>query len=218
MGMVVAFRDRHGRASAEAVSSTGRARAARRVSMSDVTPASLAVEVAKRAAHQSDGTLSRCHHFETREAVAPMSAAHASRVRQRSSTARNEPGSEQSVMLEPLGHLVLKNKPLLSRDCGERGPVKSEPMNEQAASQFRERFIAAVKRAREVKFTQEKIAELLDMPQDKYKQYESRSLLPHYLVSKFCIACGISPDDLYESAKQPAVAAKPRRRKVSKAA
>ena len=31
------------------------------------------------------------------------------------------------------------------------------------------------------------MAEALGMPQDKYKQYEGRSLLPHHLVRRFCL-------------------------------
>lgn len=31
------------------------------------------------------------------------------------------------------------------------------------------------------------MAEALDMPQDKYKQYEKRSLLPHHLIRRFCL-------------------------------
>lgn len=73
------------------------------------------------------------------------------------------------------------------------------------ASKFKSDFIARVKAAREARFTQAEIADLLQIPQDRYKQYETRSILPHFLIPKFCTACGISVEYLFTAmpVKQP---------------
>ncbi len=55
------------------------------------------------------------------------------------------------------------------------------------------RFIERTKLARvRSGLTQAEIAKLLDMEQDRYKQYETRSKLPHQFVERFCLACRIS--------------------------
>ena len=67
-----------------------------------------------------------------------------------------------------------------------------------AASQFKRAFLARTAQARtRAGFSQSEIAELLGIPQDKYKQYEKRSPLPHYLISTFCIATRCEPAWLF---------------------
>lgn len=62
-------------------------------------------------------------------------------------------------------------------------------------------FMEATQALRErAGFTQEEIATVLRMQQDKYKQYESRTPLPHYLVTAFCLACRVEPSRLYNDA------------------
>ena len=62
-------------------------------------------------------------------------------------------------------------------------------------AQFKQDFIDRVKAARiATGMKQWQIAESLGMPQDKYKQYEGRSLLPHHLIGRFCIITRIEPD------------------------
>jgi DNA-binding XRE family transcriptional regulator len=56
-------------------------------------------------------------------------------------------------------------------------------------SAFKKGFLARTAKARiNAGYTQEEIALLLNVPQDKYKHYERRSFLPHHLVASFCVA------------------------------
>ena len=65
-------------------------RAAKSMRVSALTFSLKAVSVAKIGAHHSAGMLSRCHHFETADDLASISAAIASLVSQSSINARNE--------------------------------------------------------------------------------------------------------------------------------
>jgi transcriptional regulator with XRE-family HTH domain len=61
--------------------------------------------------------------------------------------------------------------------------------------QYKQAFIERVKAARiATGMKQWQIADALGMPQDKYKQYESRSLLPHHLIGRFCIVTRVDPE------------------------
>lgn len=56
-----------------------------------------------------------------------------------------------------------------------------------AASRFKDEMLARTKTAREAAgLSQQKLADKLFLKQDTYKQYETRSLLPHYLITRFC--------------------------------
>jgi transcriptional regulator with XRE-family HTH domain len=67
-------------------------------------------------------------------------------------------------------------------------------MSEPTVRAYREMFIARVREARTRRqLTQRGLAVLLGIAQDTYKQYETRSLLPHHLVPKFCLACEVDP-------------------------
>lgn len=85
----------------------------------------------------------------------------------------------------------------------------------EAQSGFKRAFTRRTAEARtKANLTQEEIAVLLNIPQDKYKHYEKRSLLPHYLIANFCIATRIEPSWLYGlPAKRPTSIA-PSSRKV----
>lgn len=193
MPNVVAFHGRHTRTSASIL-------LAKVVMRSAVTPAVRALSVPSTADHHSDGILSRCHHLVTRGAPAPVSAPIASRVAQSSMIDRKEPNSVNSDMQKSLGQFVLKIKPNVSSDCDHRAALALVAMDRDSASNFKAVFIARVKAAREVRFTQAEIAGLLEIPQDRYKQYETRSLLPHWLIPKFCLACGVTMQELFNPA------------------
>lgn len=64
------------------------------------------------------------------------------------------------------------------------------------ASAFKAEFIARTKAAREAKegLTQAKIAKILGIDQGTYKQYETRSLLPHQYMETFCFVTGVPVD------------------------
>lgn len=178
------------------------ARAANRVRTSDVTPASRARSVSSNPAQYWGGIKSLCHHLET--CVADIwpgsSVASASRDRPQSSMMlRNEAnadiGRSKSIVPISLGQSVLKSKADVSLDC-EFARGQTVPMaDQQTETQYKSAFIARVKAARIARnFKQWQIAEALGMPQDKYKQYESRSLLPHHLIGRFCIITHVDPE------------------------
>lgn len=101
----------------------------------------------------------------------------------------------------------------------------------ETETEYKQRFmerVAAARIARNLK--QWQIAEALGMPQDKYKQYEKRSLLPHHLIGRFCILTSVDPEWLVTGrgqkplkaiqvvADKPAPVTKPKRRRSQKAA
>lgn len=93
-----------------------------------------------------------------------------------------------------LGQLVLKCKDVLSYDA-EPARGDNTPMSR---TEYKRAFIARTKAAREsAKLTQQQIADALRIPQDRYKQYETRSLLPHDLIPGFCLVTKIDPADLF---------------------
>jgi len=58
----------------------------------------------------------------------------------------------------------------------------------ETETQYKQAFIARVAAARQaLGWKQWQMAEALDIPQDKYKQYESRSLMPHHMIPRFCL-------------------------------
>lgn len=105
---------------------------------------------------------------------------------------------------------------MLSRDfSGEH--THNPPMPINGKSDFNSDFCARTKKARkDAGYTQESIATLFEMDRDKYKQYEVRSPLPHYLIPRFCIATKVSPDWLFgwrperQTTQRPFVAASQR--------
>ena len=82
----------------------------------------------------------------------------------------------------------------------------------KTATQFKDKFIGRVKDARNRSgFTQEDMAKILGIEQGRYKQYETRSYLPHEFVDVFCTATRISAawlfsqDDVELSKKRSAL-------------
>lgn len=58
----------------------------------------------------------------------------------------------------------------------------------ETETQYKQSFMKRVAQARvALGWKQWQMAEALGMPQDKYKQYETRSLLPHHLIRRFCL-------------------------------
>ena len=78
----------------------------------------------------------------------------------------------------------------------KRGPIKAEgnKVAQTTPSRYRDAFCDRVKAAREaVELTQEQMAHALDTTQGTYKQYETRSLMPHPLLVQFCRITGVHP-------------------------
>ena len=65
-------------------------------------------------------------------------------------------------------------------------------------AEFKGTFIARVRWARIGRgYNQAEAAELLGIEQGKYQKYETRPYLPHYLILRFCLACGVDPAWLF---------------------
>lgn len=180
--------------------STGTGRATSAIILSAVRPSSCATLVPRTADHHSSGMRSRCHHFDTAPAEAPAgapprSAAMPSRVGQSSMIDRNEVCSAIPSLLR---QSVLDCKAIVSHDCEQ--PLRHNvPMAEGIpSSEFQANFIGRVKAAREARYgSQEEICEVLAMKQPTYGKYESRSLMPHSLIPRFLLACGVSYEWLF---------------------
>ena len=167
-------------------------RAARDVRTSADRDFSRAFSDARTEAHHSAGILSRCHHFETAGTAAPTSAAIASREGHNSITALNV---GKSVMTRLIGHLVLKRKAILSLDADLSLGHTVRMADSETETEYKQSFIARVAQARIARnMKQWQIAEAMGIAQDKYKQYESRSLLPHHMIGRFCIICRVEPE------------------------
>jgi len=193
MGIVIAFRRRrHARASKGS-------RAASRARSSAVTPFESAVSVESTEDHHSAGILSRCHHLRTAVIGAPTSEASAL-----SDASRVEPGAPHSAMTSrneemsdihvSLGQKVPKRKAIVSHDDGAPYGLSVLMRKRQGSTGFVAEFLQRTRRARETSGykTKAELAMLLfpelskEDAEGKYKQYERRSLLPHYLIPTFC--------------------------------
>jgi hypothetical protein len=205
MGIVVRLKD-HARAL------TG-SRAARPVSLSAVKPATIPRSVVKTIAHHSAGMLSRCHHLETAAALAPMSAAIASREGHSSMIDRNDVSAMQIAIRQS----VLKSKDILSADLGAvLGQTVLMGTDKPSTSLFKQMFLARTALAREkAGKSQEQMAAELGVAQGTYHKYESRTPLPHHLIPQFCMLTDITPQWLYTAAVEIREA-KPRRRRQAR--
>lgn len=188
MGIIIRFARVHARASSSSVDSG--LRAAKATNVSAFNPASVATEVAKTAAHQSEGTLLRWNHFKTVGSLAPTSDAIASRVSQSLISSRKDVIC--SAMAKLIGPIVLKRKAKLSLDVKLSLGHTVSMGESETETQFKQLFTERVKAAREAqRLTQDQVAKALGIPQDRYKQYEGRSYLPPPLYERFCIVCRV---------------------------
>ena len=179
---------RHARASA---------RSARRVKSSAVSPAEIALSVESTEAHQLAGMLSRWNHFVTITAVVPTSEAIDARESPQSST--TSLNDVIFAMGEPIGHLVLERKANLSLDCGE-SLGHNVRMAKRLLTDFECRFLARTCAARKLAASsQDEFAGSLQdgMKQDHYKQFETRSMLPHHLIDRFLKLTGVGYEWLF---------------------
>lgn len=67
--------------------------------------------------------------------------------------------------------------------------------NPEIEDEYKQAFTERVRTARiATGMKQWQIADALGMSQDRYKQYEGRSLLPHHLIGRFCIITRVDPE------------------------
>lgn len=161
-------------------------------SISGVTPPDRAFSVERIADHFSTGMRFRCRHLITAGKLVETSDARSSREGHKSITSRNE---RILAMAHVLGQSVLKRKANLSLDRKNLLGHTVRMAESDSETQFKQAFTERVKAARIANnYKQWEMAEALGMPQDKYKQYEGRSYLPHHLIGRFCILCHIDPE------------------------
>ena len=181
--------------------------------MSEETPAALAVGDERTETHHSAGIRSLCHHLRTAVTGAQISTDIASSVAHKFITSLNEVGS---IMESDLGQTVLNDKPMMSYDCELAFGHSCDMATNPPKSDHKAAFLARTKAARGAR-TQETMAELLEIKQDKYKQYEIRSYMPHDLIPRFLKITGVTWEWLFEGKGQgPAVLVKPPEAKPQK--
>lgn len=101
----------------------------------------------------------------------------------------------------------------------------------ETETQFKQEFTQRVKASRlGLGWKQWQMAEALDLPQDRYKQYEGRTLMPHHLIGRFCLITHVDPawlmtgrgekplKALQLAASEPPPAAKPKRARAKQRA
>ena len=87
-----------------------------------------------------------------------------------------------------LGQSVLKRKAFLSLDCGSALGHNVRMADKRLKKQLDQAFIARVIKAREAAgMTQQEVADGMGQPQDYYKHWEQKRVMPHYLIPRFCI-------------------------------
>lgn len=197
MGVVIRVKffrsDRHARASDKAKTRFSAESLAR---ISAVSLALPATSEPKIASHHSEGMRSRWPHLRTAGALAPMSSAMASGEGQSPMMSRNERMSDVidgAVMTTGIGQSVLKRKAKVSYDCGETFRQYVPMAERMSDKEERLAFIRRVRLARESQFdTQKPMLTILGIDQGTYKQYETRTPLPHKFIPKFCAATRVS--------------------------
>lgn len=101
----------------------------------------------------------------------------------------------------------------------------------ETETQYKQRFIERVAAARVATgMKQWQVAEALGIPQDKYKWYEKRSLMPHHMIGRFCLVMRVEPEWLITgrgkkplqplklATSEPPAPAKPKRARSKRAA
>lgn len=182
MGIVLRFQS-------HALASAG-SRAAKAMKCSGFKPAARATRVFKIRAHQSGGIELRSSHLRVRSEEVSRSEASSLVDFQSLTTSRNS--EKVCDMTAILGQPVLEFKGELSYDS-QKCSVDNKSMERMSEKEERAAFIRRVRVAREARFPKQKdIYELLGVDQGTWKQYESRTPLPHRLIPKFIKACQVS--------------------------
>jgi DNA-binding XRE family transcriptional regulator len=83
---------------------------------------------------------------------------------------------------------------------------KDDDENTPAASEYRRNLLRRTKELRENSgYTQAEMADFLNIKVEAYKKYESRSLLPHRFIHKFCRLVKVTEELFLEGKQQAAV-------------
>jgi hypothetical protein len=109
-----------------------------------------------------------------------------------------------------IGQIVQDVKPNVSKDIGTGwrhiGCMATTPTE----SKFNEALVNRVKRLRQERFSAaEDMALALDIPADRYRKYESRSPMPHYLIERFALIVGRDVEFILTGKLKPSRAPRP---------
>lgn len=117
-----------------------------------------------------------------------------------------------------LGRPVLKVKANVSRDGPGQDYDNPNMADRMTDTEEKLAFIRRTKQAREARFDQQKpICIILGLEQGTYKQYESRTPLPHRFILKFCAAVGVEVEWLLTGeGKGPVAIPFPHKQKLKK--
>ena len=90
-----------------------------------------------------------------------------------------------------IGQIVQCVKPNVSKDIGTPWQHTWRMTETPAVKAFNKAMLDRVKRLREERgWSAEKMATVLDIPAERYRKYESRSPMPHYLIERFALIVG----------------------------
>jgi ribosome-binding protein aMBF1 (putative translation factor) len=80
------------------------------------------------------------------------------------------------------------------KNAGENPvPVPTIVWMQAGTTDFRRDFLKRVRQARETTgWNQREMAEALGIPLKNYESYETRTLMPHHLIARFCLLTHIS--------------------------
>lgn len=132
--------------------------------------------------------LPRCDHFLIAETVAPMSDASASCDGHRASKSLGDSAGIDSR----LGRFVLNDKAKVSYDYGGTPEDNAVMADRMSDTEEKLAFIRRTRLAREARFDRQKpMYKLLGIDQGLYKQYETRTPLPHRFIPRFCLIAGV---------------------------
>ena len=90
-----------------------------------------------------------------------------------------------------IGQSVQYVKPTVSKDFGTGWRHNAFMVGTSEEAQFNEALCARVHRLRNERgWTAQQMATALNVPPERYRKYEYRSPLPHYLIERFALIVG----------------------------
>lgn len=103
------------------------------------------------------------------------------------------------------GHIVQACQDTVSKDIGTAWRHTPWMAGNSEEAQFNEALIARCHRLRNERgWTAEQMATALGVPAERYRKYEYRSPLPHYLLERFALAVGRDIEYILLGKRSPA--------------
>lgn len=90
-----------------------------------------------------------------------------------------------------IGQIVHSCQDTVSQDGWTGRPYPPRMVIDNKEALFNDKLCARVHRLRNERgVTAAEMAKMLDVPAERYRKYEYRSPLPHYLIERFCLIVG----------------------------